>query len=74
MDPTRSEVLIEQSREYKEKGQEVMDQIIDKKITGIEGRKILDEEVARLKRQMDARRHKTKSVALVMIISIFIHI
>ncbi|KAJ2740611.1 hypothetical protein GGI20_005714, partial [Coemansia sp. BCRC 34301] len=36
---------------------------MDKKITGIEGRKILDEEVARLKRQMDARRHKTKSVA-----------
>ncbi|KAJ2551127.1 hypothetical protein EV175_003808 [Coemansia sp. RSA 1933] len=63
MDPTRSEILIEQSREYKEKGQEVMDQIMDKKITGTEGRRILDEEVARLKRQMDVRRHKTKSVA-----------
>ncbi|KAJ2895572.1 hypothetical protein IWW38_002263 [Coemansia aciculifera] len=63
MDPTRSEVLIEQSREYKEKGQEVMDQIMAKKMTGVEGRQILDDKVKELKRVMDARRHKTKSVA-----------
>jgi hypothetical protein len=63
MDPTRSEVLIEQSREYKEKGQEVMEQIMAKKMTGVEGRQILDDKVKELKRLMDARRHKTKSVA-----------
>ncbi|KAJ2740872.1 hypothetical protein GGI20_005566 [Coemansia sp. BCRC 34301] len=63
MDPTRSEVLIEQSREYKEKGQEVMKQIMAKKMTGVEGRQILDDKVKELKRVMDARRHKTKSVA-----------
>ncbi|KAJ2055399.1 hypothetical protein GGI17_006659, partial [Coemansia sp. S146] len=52
-----------QSREYKEKGQEVMQKLRDKEITGDEGRKILDDKVKELKRRMEARRHKTKSVA-----------
>ncbi|KAJ2055186.1 hypothetical protein GGI17_006719, partial [Coemansia sp. S146] len=63
IDPTRSEILIEQTKEYKELGLKVTDKIFNNEITGTEGRKILDEKVEELKRLMDARRHKTKSVA-----------
>ncbi|KAJ1900821.1 hypothetical protein LPJ81_003865, partial [Coemansia sp. IMI 209127] len=63
IDPTRSEILIEQTKEYREAGQKIMDKMFNKEITGIEGREILDDKVEELKRLMDSRRHKTKSVA-----------
>ncbi|KAJ2682371.1 hypothetical protein IWW39_006030 [Coemansia spiralis] len=58
MEITLSEPRIEESREYKEKGQYVMEQIMSKKMSGAEGRELLDGVFETLKRYMDAKRKR----------------
>ncbi|KAJ2692307.1 hypothetical protein H4218_006368, partial [Coemansia sp. IMI 209128] len=58
MEITLSEPRIEESREYKEKGQYVMDQVLANKMTGAEGRELLDGVFETLKRYMDAKRKR----------------
>ncbi|KAJ2055269.1 hypothetical protein GGI17_006694, partial [Coemansia sp. S146] len=58
MEITLSEPRIEESREYKEKGQYVMEQIMAKKMSGAEGRELLDGVFETLKRYMDAKRKR----------------
>ncbi|KAJ2251381.1 hypothetical protein GGI13_003872, partial [Coemansia sp. RSA 455] len=58
MEITLSEPRIEESREYKEKGQYVMEQVLAKKMTGTEGRELLDGVFETLKRYMDAKRKR----------------
>ncbi|KAJ2740615.1 hypothetical protein GGI20_005713 [Coemansia sp. BCRC 34301] len=58
MEITLSEPRIEESREYKEKGQYVMDQVLANKMSGAEGRELLDGVFETLKRYMDAKRKR----------------
>ncbi|KAJ2740508.1 hypothetical protein GGI20_005766, partial [Coemansia sp. BCRC 34301] len=55
METTRSEKRIEQSKEYLELGQEVLEKVNMREITADEGRTMLDDKVVELKRYMTAR-------------------